>query len=586
MLLLSSAATARGQAPAAHTAATPCEDGVIATISIENHNIFDASDPNLPRHLRLAYRIANTLHAPTRASVIRRDLLIRPGQCFEPGLLIESERLLRANQFIAQAAIRHSLDADGNHHIVVETYDEWSTQVDLRASLDGGFAFNGASLRESNFLGTGQTIELFYLKYDANRDYGIGFHTHQLAQSRWHLGAALGETRSGALALQSLAYPFRDEAGRRAARQELRWLDRYFDYLITNDGTERHLLLPTRTRALDLAAIHRFGQPGRQTTLGAALSFTEIDFPGGTSAAEIIEGDDFDHRHPADSLWLQPVRQQITPLRTLRSLVLVGRRNISWAKRTGFDTLRGEQDIQLGTDAGLALGRSLTALPGEHHLYTAVDIYGGTEWNGLLLTGRLRGDARHFLEDGNTDGWNDIFAETELLAYWKPSPEARQTLVLRAAATGGWETRTPFQLSLGGDLGVRGYPRESFPGGRRVLFSLEDRLTFNGPLRNIMDLGATAFVDLGRTWPGDAPFGIDSGWRAAAGIGLRNAFPTGGRRTYRIDLALPIRPDVGWNDLRLILSVGELIGISPNVRRARVEEMQRFTSRNPFYFPD
>jgi outer membrane translocation and assembly module TamA len=159
-------------------------------------------------------------------------------------------------------------------------------------------------------------------------------------------------------------------------------------------------------------------------------------------------------------------------------------------------------------------------------------------------------------------------------------------VVLRVTGTAGVRTRSPFQLSLGGDLGVRGYPRERFPGGRRILISLEDRILFEGPFRNIMDLGATAFLDLGRIWPGDAPFGIDSGWRAAAGVGLRNALPSGGRRTYRIDLALPIRPDVGWKDLRLILSVGELIGLSPSSRRERVEEMQRFTTRNPFYFPD
>jgi hypothetical protein len=583
-LFLAAATAAAAQTPGHETPAGPCPAGVIATITIKNHNIFDLTDPGLPERLRLAYRVANALHVRTRASVIRRDLLVRPGDCFDLDLLIESERLLRANHYLAYARVHHQTNAAGDHDIVVETRDEWSTRLDLRASLDGGISFDGASLRESNFLGTGQTLELFYLDYDANRDYGIAYHTHQLARSRWHLGAALGQTRNGSLALQSLAYPFRTEAGQWAARQEIRWLDRYFDYLVDDDGLEKHLLLPTRTRALDLALLRRFGRVGSQTTLGVAISYSEITFPG-DAAAELVHGDDFDGRHPADSTWLQPLQQQLAPLRTLRSLLLLGQRNVTWVKRQGFDSLRGDQDLRLGTDAALAFGRSLTAAAGEHHLYTALDLYGGTEVGDLLLAGRLSGDAQYPLGP-RREGWQDIFAQAEALAYWKPAHSARQTLVLRAAAAGALQTRTPFQLILGGDLGVRGYPRTRFPGGRRLLLSLEDRLTFDGPLRNVMDLGATAFFDLGRVWPGDAPYGIDSGWRAAAGLGLRNAFPSGGRRTYRIDLALPIQPDLGWRDLRLILSVGELIGLSGNSRRARVEEMQRFTTRNPFYFPD
>lgn len=593
-LLLGATATAWAQSPPAEGAEIPlaeapgaaCPAGIIATITIANHAIFDSDDPDHPGALRFAYRIANALHPRTRASVIRRDLLFRQGDCYDPDLIAESERLLRDNHFLAAARIHHHERADGDHDLIVETRDEWSARLDIRVSLNNGLEFNGASLRESNFLGTGKAVELFYLDYAANRDYGAGFHTHQLGARRWHLGTALGRSRIGPLAYQSLAYPFREETGRWAAREEYRQNHRFFDYLIDEAGTERHLLLPAHTRAFDLAAMHRFGRPGSHLTLGAALSYTEISFPGGIGAVELIHGDDFGDPHPADSLWLQPLLRQATPLRSLRSLILLGHRTITWTKRQGFDTLRGEQDLRLGTDFSMALGRSLTTRHTPHHLFTALDLFAGGETEALLLAGRLRGDAQYSLGEDGTNGWNDIFAEAEGLAYWKPDPAGRQTMVLRAAATGGWETRSPFQLILGGDLGVRGYPQERFPGGRRLLFSLEDRIIFEGPLRELVDLGATAFLDLGRIWPGDAPYGIDSGWRASAGIGLRNAFPSGGRRTYRIDLALPIRPEVGWRDLRLILSVGELIGLSPSSRRIRVEEMQRFTARNPFYFPN
>jgi outer membrane protein assembly factor BamA len=81
------------------------------------------------------------------------------------------------------------------------------------------------------------------------------------------------------------------------------------------------------------------------------------------------------------------------------------------------------------------------------------------------------------------------------------------------------------------------------------------------PRRETLDVGSTLFVDAGYMWPGDAPYGRDSGWRASAGAGLRFSFPAGSRTTYRIDVAFPIQPDAGARDMRLMLSVGEILGL-------------------------
>ena len=74
-------------------------------------------------------------------------------------------------------------------------------------------------------------------------------------------------------------------------------------------------------------------------------------------------------------------------------------------------------------------------------------------------------------------------------------------------------------------------------------------------------MGATLFIDAGRMWPGDAPFGDDSGWRATAGVGLRGSFPAGSRSTFRVDIAAPME---GFepSKFRIIFSASELIGIT------------------------
>src|SRR5690606_3688562 len=183
--------------------------------------------------------------------------------------------------------------------------------------------------------------------------------------------------------------------------------------------------------------------------------------------------------------------------------------------------------------------------------------------------------------------WQDLFVDAEALAYWRPWTTGRHTIILRAAGAGGWETRTPFQLTLGGRFGVRGYDEHDFPGGPRAIFSLEDRGYFGWPFRENLDLGGTLFIDVGHTWPGDAPFGVASGWRAAAGLGLRGAFPAGGRTTYRIDLAWPIGHGSGWRDMRLILSIGELLGLGARGRTTLDTEYRKLgPTGGAFHFPD
>jgi len=584
--LLAAAAPLAAQ-DAADSPPPACPDGRIAVIFIDNHSIFDTTDPDLDPRLSWIYRTANALHVRTRESVIRRELLVRPGDCYDPALLEESERLLRAHDFLSHVDVYGIRQPNGDWHVIADTQDEWSTRLDLRVKLQDGLAFDGVRLREANLLGTGRAVELFYLVRDANRDYGVSYATRQLAGSRWDLFTTAGRTRAGLFARETVEYPFVGERGRWAARQAVRWQDRFFDYVVDDAGREMHLLLPVRDKGVDLSLVHRVGQPGRMTLFGAALSFVELAYPKGIAGIERT-GDDYDDLAPPDPALVVPIATQMHALRDLRLLLLLGQRRVAWVQREGLDAMRGEQDVRLGSEIDVAVGRSLPGAGREQDLIASLGAYAAAEIGDLILAGRTRLDGRRDI--GSAPGsrpWNDLLVDADLLAYWKPAGSTRHTLVLRAAATGGWETRTPFQLSLGGDLGVRGYDRGRFPGGRRVLFTLEDRVYFGWPFRDALDLGGTAFIDVGRVWPGDAPFGVDSGWRAAAGLGLRGAFPAGGRTTYRLDLALPLERRAGLRDLRVVISVGELLGLGAEDRRIRLGEIrQAGVAADLFHFPE
>ncbi len=64
----------------------------VDTIVVDNRNIFDHANDG-PGFVA---RLANALHVRTRASVIRRTLLVSPGQLYDSARVAESERALRA----------------------------------------------------------------------------------------------------------------------------------------------------------------------------------------------------------------------------------------------------------------------------------------------------------------------------------------------------------------------------------------------------------------------------------------------------------------------------------------------------------
>ena len=72
-----------------------------------------------------------------------------------------------------------------------------------------------------------------------------------------------------------------------------------------------------------------------------------------------------------------------------------------------------------------------------------------------------------------------------------------------------------------------------------VRFTAEDRIAFPWP-SSTADLGFTFFTDVGRVWPGDVPYGVDSGWQTALGFGLRLGLPYRTRHIWRADVAFPV----------------------------------------------
>ena len=60
-----------------------------------------------------------------------------------------------------------------------------------------------------------------------------------------------------------------------------------------------------------------------------------------------------------------------------------------------------------------------------------------------------------------------------------------------------------------------------------------------------IDFAIAGFVDAGKIWAGDVPFGTTSVVRSSVGFSLLGGYPAGGKRTNRVDFAVPINPESG-----------------------------------------
>lgn len=564
-----------------------CENGRISYVFIDNKSIFDTSDPELDRRLLWAYRAANALHVSTREWVIRRELLFAPGSCYEPFLLQESERVLRNYDFLSRVDIFGAPQPDGTHHVIVSTRDEWSTRFDVRIGSGGKFSLEGIRITEDNLLGMGQSLGIFYFERDVTRDYGIAYYTPQVARTRWDLAIATGRTRAGTFFREVVGYPFVGDVSRWGGRQSYRREDQFFNFIIQDDPQldADHVLVPFRDKSFDFAIVRRTGRRGNTALVGAALSYQQLSY--GRDITVAPEGN-FDDRQPVPDSLVDIVNQQRESLSNIRAFALLGHRNVWWIRRRGLDSMQGQEDVRLGLEAVLGVGRSMPSLEVDDDLYSTLSLYAGLQVGDVLTVARGRGDGRRDLTSAaDQPEWEDVYVEGELLSYIQPRRVPGQAVFMRAALSAGWNTRIPFQLTLGGIYGIRGYDLERFPGGRRLLLTVEDRFFLGWPLPDVFDLGGSVFVDAGRMWAGDVPFGGNSGWRAGAGFGLRAAFPAGARSTYRIDIAWPLERGTRLGSFRLTMSVGEPRGLHPRegdlqITRSRSQNIggDLFTFRN------
>ncbi len=553
-----------------------CSEGEVSAVVVTPHSYFETADSTDRGTLAWFYDVANRVHADTNEDFLRAELLLRVGDCYDPFLVEESGRLLRQLGFIDRAEVTGVPQPDGSVQILVETWNSWTLQFEPRFRFEEGFEFAGLDITERNLFGRGIVLGGFYRQNRERLNVGGRFETPHLLGTRWDARLQASRTRVGNAFQQGFFYPFVGEVGRRAAVQSFVQLEDQFNYSLPAGEIYSNVVQPYGQRTSQITVAGRIGRPGRLTIFGGGLSREEWDYP--IFGADVVRNEDFGNAEPAPPIITAILAPQLRGYSTTRVNLILAQRHLSFERRERLDALRGVQDVTVGGEAALVLGRSIpflgwNATNEDSDFFARVRLFGGLAPGNWVFASGVSVEGRKIF-DGTESGWKDVLAEFDIYSYWRPSETSRHTLFARISGAGGWSVTGPFQLTLGGVSGLRGYALDDYPGGRRLIASLEDRIYFASPRNGFIDLGMTAFVDVGSIWDGGVPFGADSGTLATGGAGLRIGFPGGTRGVTRIDVAFPLNGPNAFSAPTFRISA-ELLGLRRGVEDRQLRRSRR-----------
>lgn len=524
LTLCAGAATrAAAQEPPPPLPPVSCAGQRISTITIHT----SAPTAAVLRRVPVLAKVVAAIHTTTNPDIVRRFLLLNEGDVCNELRRAESERILRAQPFIAAASVRVLADSAGEVTLDVRTTDE--------IALVAGGALGGGSpplrfirLGDANIGGRGIYLAGEWRDGGAYRDgFGGRFVDNQFIGRPYTLVAEGYQTQLGSFWQVDATHAFYTDIQRVAWRARSGAIDDYVQFF--NDEDSNHALRVQRNY-FDVGGIMRVGPPGRLSLFGASISGDD-ERPGTVPVLITNEG----ARVDTSTVLLN----RYTSHRIARANVLWGVRDIGFARVAGFDALTATQDLPVGFQLGAVFGRSLSVLGSrDDDIFMAGDVYIGAAGRNNAIRFQLGAEGRRANEVGE---WDGVLTAMRVVEYFKIVPS--NTITASVEFSGGWQQRLPFKLTLSDrEGGVRGYASSETPGGQRLVGRLESR-QFLGRPYNLVDIGVGVFTDAGRLWAGDVPYGVNTPVRSSIGISLLGSAPPSSARLWRLDLAYARNPE-------------------------------------------
>jgi hypothetical protein len=537
-LLALACGAAASQLGAQEPVTVPCRGQRIDSIHV------DAQAPTVVglRRVPVVGSVVRNSHVITRANVVRGFLLLRIGDACNELRRAESERILRAQPFIADASVDVVPNRRGGVNLDVKTIDEASLIVSASVANTAPNV-RSVKLGNGNLAGVGVYTSFSWRHqpfYDDRLEFRLS--DYQFGGRPYVFNINSRKDRFGRDDNVELTLPFRTDVQRYAWRALLGESRSHVGFTERDSG---RLALGFGREYAEMGGIIRIGPPGKLTLFG--LSFTnERSFPD-TGARRITE------------LGFRPdtaaaFAGRFMETEAARINALLGVRGLIFRRVRGFDALRGTQDIPIGLQFGTLIGRAVPAFGSDaKDLFVASDLYMGFGSPRRIYRIQMQGEGRRTRGTGE---WTGLVGSGRLSRYSKPADWRTRMFIVEWSGT---EAVThPHSLSLvepGG--GIRGYREMASVGGRRAVARIGEQFYAGSPF-DFGDLGFGWFADAGQLWAGDLPYGENTDVFGSVGASILLAVPRRSTRMWRLEVAAPINREMGARHWEVRLTHSDL----------------------------
>jgi outer membrane protein assembly factor BamA len=528
--LLAAAAIAQTEAVDAESQELPSPEeleaagAIIGEIVFERENVFDMSDPDENNAL---YRLANRWHIITRESVIREQVLFRPGDRYDKRVLEESERILRQNQFFYDARVEVMAYRDGVADIRVWTRDVWTLMPGFSVSRSGGENRGRVSLSERNLLGRGVALRFSYTDDVDRESSSFQYFDRNLGHSWTSLFFELADNSDGDTTDVRVVRPF--------YKLDARWSAGVTTF--NESRAER---------------IYNLGNEAAEYAIDQALHTAFIGWSKGLHDSWVTRwtaGFVYDDRQfsPAvDSTLPVLLPEDRTLAYPFVGIQILEDRFESTSNRDHIDRT---EDFNLGSQVEARIGYATEDFGSDResviYALKASRGFGSMSKKSLLVSGSY---------SGRFDESEPVNQRLTFDARYYNQISDKRLFFMTLSGERGSDLDLDNMVELGGDTGLRGYPLRYQTGDSKVLFTIEERYFTDWYPFKLFRVGGAAFADIGRVW-GENPAGDEpKGWLKDVGIGLR-LMPTraSGRDVIHIDLAFPLDGDPTIDSVQLLV---------------------------------
>lgn len=486
-------------------------------------------------------RIARKLglhHETTSEGLVRRFVTLDPGRGCTEFRRTESERILRAQPYLAEANIVATQTGD-SVLVGVSTVDEVPVIAGARLRGSHVEAFN---LGTMNLLGAGMHVEGRWQDGRVYRDGFGGRLSHNQIFGRPYSIAFEGDRYPiGEAYSTALSHPFITDL------QRIAWHAGFTtskDFARLRRPDRAQLVMPLDRSIWDVGGVVRLGPPRRLYLIGGVVLGQHF-MPGNElSQVDTITGRFTPIAPPPPVGVRQYDRYDATSV-----AAVLGVRALTFT-RMRLDAIESEQDVATGTQVGTLIGTAPLSGSFLGNGFTAIDAYAGGRSRRNFVGARAEIESRVDLQRRD---WEHLIASGRAAWYFKPTRRWTSEVSIEGGA--GWRTLLPFQLDLGDrNGGVRGYARSLEAGAQRLLVRGEQRFDLARYQKTRAAIGAAFFADAGKIWAGDVPFGVTTPARTSVGAALLAAIPARSQRTIRAEVALPLDRTLGARpELRFVV---------------------------------